>query len=279
MSMAHQGAAQYDAADEIAVVTLRKRSAHVFERVVVIGGGCYGGWYTRQLLKALSSGALQVREIVVVDRNPACSVLTAQRSGEFGDAPVTVVTQSWADYLTSWLSDDVEALQGHALVPSPLMPHLLLDWLVMRAQARWSARDVRVEPLARPPRMPWERAAPDGRHYVSFAEWLCPINCIEPALCPATGGPRNWSIPPALQAYVEAQRIEHAHGDGDASAPPLRGPLVFHCVHRTHGVGMIDADAVAAADVRIAEWGSAGPVKVLVGTVSHCHGALGVLSA
>lgn len=279
MSTAHQRVAQPAAPGETPVVTLRKRAPHVFERVVVIGGGCYGGWYTRQLLKARSSGALQVREIVVVDRNPACSVLTAQRSGEFDDAPVTIVTEAWADYLTSWLSDDVDALKGHALVPSPLMPHLLLDWLVMRAQARWSQRDVHVEPLARAPRIPWERAAPDGRHYVSFAEWLCPINCIEPALCPATGGPRNWSMPPALQAYVEAQQIEHGPIDGNSSRPLLRGPLVFHCVHRTHGVGMIDADAVAAADLRIAEWGSAGPVKVLVGTVSHCHGALGVLSA
>ncbi|MEO7998819.1 MAG: hypothetical protein ABI852_15320, partial [Gemmatimonadaceae bacterium] len=107
-----------------------------------------------------------------------------------------------------------------------------------------------------------------GRHYVSFAEWLCPVNCIEPALCPATGGPRSWSMPPALKAYVSAQPV----------TSKLNGPVIFHCVHRTHGVGMIDASPVATADAQIAEWGTNANIDVLVGTVSHCHGALGVLS-
>jgi len=119
------------------------------------------------------------------------------------------------------------------MVPSPLMPHLCLDWLVIRARARWPSRAVGVEPLQVPPDMPWERAAPDGRHYVSFATWLCPVNCIEPAVCPATRGARDWSMPPALRAYV----------DGPA-APALRGPVIFHCEHRTYGVGMIDAAGI-----------------------------------
>lgn len=247
----------------------RRRPPLVFQRIVVIGGGCYGSWYTRQLARAYRSGALLADEIIVVDRNPTCRVQQACGAGEFSDVPITVVTSTWADYLTVWLAGGTQRLHGHALVPSPLMPHLLLDWLVARAAERWPERTVAVEALDAAPRIPWERAAPDGRHYVSFAEWLCPINCIEPVLCPATGGPRSWSMPPALRAYVAAQ----------PPARELRGPVLFHCIHRTHGVGMIDADAVAAADADIAAWGSTSPVRVLVGTVSHCHGALGVLAA
>ena len=153
----------------------------------MIGGGCYGSWYTQQLLKARVSGALLVNEIVVVDRNPACRVIRARDNGEFADVPLRVVTQLWAGFLTEWLAVGDEALAGQALVPSPLMPHLLLDWLVSRAAQRWPERTISVETLQHAPRIPWERAAPDGRHYVSFAEWMCPINCIEPALCPATG--------------------------------------------------------------------------------------------
>ena len=37
------------------------------------------------------------------------------------------------------------------------------------------------------------------------------------------------------------------------------------------------AAPIAQADVDIAAWGTDGPLAVLVGTVSHCHGALGVL--
>lgn len=247
----------------------RKREALQFKRIVVIGGGCYGSWYTQQLLRARDAGALTADEIVVVDRNPACAVIKARDNGEFQAAPLSVVTSTWSDYLTGWLAGDADGLKGQALVPSPLMPHLLLDWLVARATARWPGRSVSVEPLATPPRIPWERAAPDGRHYVSFAEWMCPINCIEPVLCPATGGPRSWSMPFALKAYVDAHQATQG----------LKGPVVFHCVHRTHGVGMIDAEPIAAADAQIASWGRSEPARVLVGTVSHCHGALGVLSA
>lgn len=239
-----------------------------FDRIVVIGGGCYGSWYTQQLLRAKSSGAISVNEIVVVDRNPACQLIRAQENGELRDDCIAVVNSTWADYLTTWLANSAESLARHALVPSPLMPHLLLDWLVARAQQRWPERTVSVQPLNHAPRTPWERAAPDGRHYVSFAEWLCPVNCVEPALCPATGGPRSWSMPPALRAYVAA-RAETDH---------LSGPVVFHCVHRTHGVGMIDAAPIATADAQIAAQGTFDDVNVLVGTVSHCHGALGVLS-
>jgi len=50
-------------------------------------------------------------------------------------------------------------------------------------------------------------------------------------------------------------------------------PLVFHCTHRTHGVGMIDVADVVDADAAIAGVG-ARPASFLIGTVSHCHGAL-----
>ena len=60
--------------------------------------------------------------------------------------------------------------------------------------------------------------------------------------------------------------------------PTLLGPVIFHCSHRTYGVGMIDAAAIADADRQLAAWGASGPCAVLVGTVSHCHGALGVLA-
>jgi hypothetical protein len=244
------------------------REPLAFERIVVIGGGCYGSWYTAQISRAQTSGALTVNEVVVVDRDVHCHVAQQLDSGAYQSLPVAVVASSWSEYLDAWLATGAAALAGHALVPSPLMPHLLLDWLVARASSRWPMRCVSVKPLEEAPRIPWERAAPDGRHYVSFAEWLCPVNCVEPALCPVTKGPRSWSMPPAICAYVNAQPPERK----------LSGPVIFHCVHRTHGVGMIDADTVASADVDIARWGAHQPVNVLVGTVSHCHGALGVLT-
>ncbi len=241
-----------------------RREPLQFGRVVVVGGGCYGSWYVQQLVKASQRGAFAAREIVVVDRNPMCLVAQRLAEGAYHDVAVTLVRATWADYLAEWMSLGAHALHDHAMVPSPLMPHLCFDWLLAQARVRWPHRTVRVSPLLQAPDMPWERGAPDGRHYVSFATWMCPVNCIEPARCPATRGVRDWSMPPALAAFV-------------STAPPLCGPVIFHCTHRTYGVGMIDAAAIADADTQVAAWGEQGPFAVLVGTVSHCHGALGVL--
>lgn len=236
-----------------------------FERVVVIGGGCYGSWYTQQLTRAITRGALDVGEIVVVDRDAGCRVAASLAHDAYAGTPVRFEECTWHEYLARWLATGPDALAGHAMVPSPLMPHLCLDWLVARAQERWPGRPVSVRPLPTVPPTPWERAAPDARHYVSFATWTCPVNCIEPAKCPVTRDTRSWSLPVTIRGLADRE-------------PTLRGSAIFHCEHRTYGVGMIDADAIARSDQQIAEWGTRGPCRVLVGTVSHCHGALGVLA-
>jgi hypothetical protein len=124
-------------------------------------------------------------------------------------------------------------------------------------------------PLPAVPPTPWQRAAPDGTHYVSFAEWMCPVNCIEPARCPETRGPRSWSMPAAIAGYADAER---------AAGRPVAGPVVFHCSHRAYGVGMVDTAAAVAADQLVSAAGEGGPAAVLVATVSHCHGAVNLLS-
>ncbi|HEY0930280.1 MAG TPA: hypothetical protein VGE27_10215 [Gemmatimonas sp.] len=245
-----------------------------FGRIIVIGGGCYGSWYTQQLGRAFARGVLRVNEVIVVDRNHDCTVAMRIEEGVYGALPVRLRVAAWDDFLDEWLGEGVDALRHDAMVPSPLMPHVCLDWLMRRAASRWPGRAMRVDPLDFDPATPWQRAAPDGRHYVSFATWICPTNCIEPVSCPAIKAPRDWSMPVTIGriATLETAPV------GTESRPTLRGTVSFHCVHRTYGVGMIDAVSIAEADVRLSAWGGEGPCRVLVGTMSHCHGALGVLA-
>ena len=244
----------------MSVANPRLSTPQHFGRIVIIGGGCYGGYYVRQLRRAVTAGAVRCAGIVVVDRDPACAVATEVRSG---DPLVSIEAAEWRDYLARFLPT---AGRADAIVPSPLMPHLLRDWLVDAARDRWPDRDVRVGPLAAPPDVPWERAAPDGTHYVSFATWTCPINCIEPDVCPHTRGARDWSLAPALRRHAARTQV---------GATPGMEPFLFRCVHRAYGVGMIDVSEVLDADAAIAAAGAGGgPVDALVGTVSHCHGAV-----
>jgi len=249
-------------ADAAFVANPRRTPPHRFGRVIVVGGGCYGSYYVRQLRRAVDAGAVQCAGVIVVDRDPACRVAVERPAG---DPLVHVETAEWRGYFARYLGAAARdpSAANDAIVPSPLMPHLLRDWLIDAARARWVDRDVRVAPLPVPPDVPWERAAPDGTHYVSFATWMCPINCIEPAVCPHTRGPRDWSMAPAIRAY--------AARTGEVAPPPI----LFQCTHRAYGVGMVDVRDVLAADAAIAGAGAAGaPVDVLVGTVSHCHGAV-----
>ena len=243
--------------------------------IVVVGGGCYGSYYVRQLRRAREAGAVTWERLLVVDRNADCQVSTAMPGDALdtaGPGHQTVITRDWLPFFNEYLAAAAlkppDAIVRDAIVPSPLMPHLMSQWVVSRARARWPGRGIRLMPLDGAVDVPWQRAGDDGTHYVSFATWECPINCIEPRTCPHTRGPRAWSLPYTLRSFVETERLRGRR---------LEGPAVFHCAHRAYGVGMFDVSAVVEADVLVASVATGRRAEILIGTVSHCHGALSVM--
>ncbi len=145
--------------------------------IVVVGGGCYGSYYARQLARARARDALRFARVLVVDRDPMCAV--TREAGE----SVELRVDDWRELFDRYLAG--EAADTDAIVPSPLMPHLLFEWLVARARTRWPGRAVEVRAPAAVGGVPWQRQGHDATRYVSFAEWTCPVNCIEPPTCPA----------------------------------------------------------------------------------------------
>lgn len=243
----------------------REREFQRYGDIIVVGGGCYGSYYVRQLARARDAGVLTWQRLIVVDRDEECQVARAFTHV----AGLQLIAREWASYFAEYLggaeaTDSVE----HAIVPSPLMPHLMGQWVMSRARARWPGRMMRFSPVNGAVDVPWQRSGEDGTHYVSFATWECPINCVEPRTCPHTRGARAWSLPPTLRAFVETERLRGRRIDG---------PAVFHCVHRAFGVGMFSVSEVLAADALVAQAAAGRAAEVLVGTVSHCHGALSIL--
>src|SRR2546422_1779014 len=51
-------------------------------------------------------------------------------------------------------------------------------------------------------------ADPDRARYVSFADWICPTHCIEPAVCPAIGSARTWEMGDAVRGLTDRLRSE-----------------------------------------------------------------------
>jgi len=233
----------------------------VLRDIVVIGGGCYGGFYAGQLARARAAGRLRCRRVLVVDRDPACAAARRPAAGQ------ELVVADWAGFLAAFLGGD--AGDGDAIVPSPLMPHLFHDWLVSRARAHHPAADVRAVPCAWPLGTPYDRLGGDGVRYVSFADWLCPVHCIEPARCPVTRGLRTWEMEEAVRDLVRRRRREAA----------VAGPAIFACRHAVHGVGMVAVAALREADRLVREL-DPGPdgCTVVVASVSSCHGAIGTFT-
>jgi len=236
--------------------------------IIVVGGGCYGTFYARQLERAQARGALAVERVLVVDRDPAC-----QLTHDLPPAPNReLVVQEWDAFFDSYLVQSSalgpQSSRPSYIVPSPLMPHLMFDWICRRARAHWPGRQVEQAPLTEPLGTPYDTLAPDGTRYVSWADWLCPTHCIEPALCPVIRAPRTWEM-----SETVTRLVERLAGGGD-----VVGPALFVTRHLTDGVGMFSVEDAMAADRMLRDAGaSGGPFGLVIGTVSGCHGAVGLL--
>lgn len=212
--------------------------------LAVIGGGCYGSYHARQLLRAIRAGKLPGERLTIVDRNPAC----AAAAGGLTDADeVTLATASWAEFLRAWLP---AAAPDDRVIPAPLAPHLLWEWL---------AGDLDAERLEPPGgwALPYEQRGGAGELYLSAAGWTCPATCVEPAHCPILHAPRDWD----LADTIEERATELGYA-----------PAVFRCLQLAGGVGGIRVGDVRAARERAAE-----AERVLVATSSRCHAAVGAL--
>lgn len=208
---------------------------------VVIGGPEIHAAYVRRLRKAEAAGRLRFGEIVVVDRDPACAA--SRETGE----KVRLDVATWAD----WLARHLSRLDPAAhVVPYHWAPHVLLDWLRHDLATR-GVRLERTDPGARPARFPVDRRTGDGDRALSYATWICPPSCIEPALCPHTRGEKTWSLASELAA-------------ADA--------FVFPCLHLVWGVGTIPVSTIFAVRDRLERAAAAGAREAEIATASHCHG-------
>lgn len=235
-----------------------------FRDIVVVGGGCYGTFYANQLLRARERGAAAWNRLLIVDRDASCQAARERVAGRGLELRVG----EWGAFFDGYLGAAAPADLPDAIVPSPLMPHLMFEWLLRSARRRWPDREIARRSAGLPSGTPYDVLHPDGTRYISFADWLCPVHCIEPAICPVIRGPRTWEMSDALTEL--AGRLDRVG--------PVAGPVLFVCRHRTYGVGMFDVSEVLAGEAAVAAAGAAGTeIDVLVGTISSCHGAVSVL--
>ncbi len=242
-----------------------------------MGGGCYGTFYARQLLRARAAGALVVDHVGVVDVAEEPRALR-----ELGDAPgLRHHRLTWDDFLDTHPAsaldspgDAVLSDDGDILVTPPFTPHLALAWLLRALPPRAPSMTWSLERFERQPATPLRQQAEGGPLLLSHADWICPVNCIEPERCPKIRAPRDWDMDRT------ARDLTRQLGEAGQGVDTVQ---LFHCHHIAYGVGgypiaRLPAAAQAILDCVRAQ-GHRDQVRALVGTISHCHGALHLLSA
>jgi hypothetical protein len=230
--------------------------------VIIIGGGCYGSFYTGQLEAARAKGKARYQRLLVIDRDENCQLARSLAPHPNRE----LVVSDWGGFLDRYLAGSPPP--DSVIVPSPLMPHLMYQWLLREARRRWPNRTVETRPITQAPDTPYDTSAPDLTRYVSFADWICPTHCVEPSLCPVIKAPRTWEM--ADQMELLTRKLNRSQ--------PTTGPVLFQCQHTVFGVGTFSVAAVLEGDRMVQQAGAGGQaMDVLVGTISSCHGAANLL--
>lgn len=221
---------------------------------VIIGGGCYGTYFVDQLREARSRDKLDWSRLAVLDRDADCAVARA------GHDDVDVIAAEWTTFGPTVFSEPDLWLKGQ-LVPAPIAPHILMHWL---SGALAELRGVRARPTAfdgAVPDLPYAAVTDAGTLVLSWAPGLCPTNCVEPRMCPLTGGVRTWDMPDTVAEVAAREGFEL---------------MRFACRHHAYGVGTIGGAAILDA------WdllrGLELPATVGFATTSGCHGLLDLVT-
>lgn len=237
---------------------------------IVLGGGCFGAFYVRQLLRG--ADRLGVGTLHIVDKDPECRV----RRDFGGDARLSYHVQDWKEFLFPYFEKClVRREKGEVIddryIPPTFAPHILMELFLEKAGREFPSVHFERRPFEQPIGTPVDLLLPAGTRALSFATWTCPSSCIEPPTCPHTRGPKDWDMKEYLQGCFASGRTRGSPLHADSLH-------VFQCRHFAMGVGTVPVSEIVDEYFKFRDTvRKQGRHRVAMASVSSCHGLIGAV--
>ncbi len=222
------------------------------DSIIILGGGCYGSLFFDRLKRGKKKGLVSYSYQIIVDRNERCQLKKEARQED-----IIFYKADWIEFL---VKDYPKIMRGRDYLVLPCFgPHFIFQYIETKLKEH-RGYEMRLAVFKNEIGVPFEKDVENNK-YLSFAQWRCPVLCVEPPRCPAINKIRSWNLKDTLISYFKNNK-EIAEDN----------IFIFEIGNYTNGVAMIEAKRVVEAFEKLIRRINERFQTFIIATVSKCHG-------
>ena len=227
------------------------------ESIYVLGGHALSLEYLERLLRAQKERLIDFKNLYYIDDSTEC--IAAKKI----EKQAKQILKSYDDFLLSLL-ESPESKENHFIIPDHTAPHVLFRLFLNLLEKKSKTTQSKVIPYDTDLKLPFQKLLDSGICALSFATWICPIDCDEPEHCPGIDNTRTWDFRKTFEHYDQKDPAKSIH--------------LFYCDQLAYGVVGISSQKLCkewnSFEQRVTELKKA-PLSLEVATFTKCHGIIG----
>ncbi len=246
------------------------------DSIYVLGGHALSLEYMERLLRAQKEDLIDFKKLYYIDDNAEC--IASKKIGE----QAQLIPKTYDDFLLD-LIESKEAETNSFVIPDHTAPHVLFRLFLNLLEKKNKNIQSKVVPYNTDLKLPFQKLLDSGICALSFATWICPIDCDEPDHCPGIDNTRTWDFRKTFQDYP--LNLDHSNSPPHPTLSPkgedeqvAKSTHLFYCDQLAYGVVGISSQKLCL------EWNSFDqkvkalkktPLSLEVATFTKCHGIIG----
>lgn len=222
--------------------------------ILVLGGHGLASNYIERLLKAKNEDLVTFEKLYFTDPNPANPCVK-----KWGNDAVFLHGE-YHEVILKILNGELLIEASDTLViPDHTAPHVFLKLFLSLIEEKKNF-DCTIAPFNETFNLPLFKKLDSGIVALSFANWVCPLECEEPDICPMIENKRTWNFETYLKEHLKDSENNTNH--------------FFFCEQYALGVGGIPM-ATLLNEWKKLEGKLRDGFSFVVATYSKCHGIIG----